>query len=332
MTTMPVPDPSPEEVTRGIAALERHLAAQAPPAPPSEPVLARPTDPPSGETKRVRQLRQQVAEAHALAVLQDDDAPLTLDTDKVRKRRRAAHEAARLYELAQAPAMQIYQTVRVRRLLVIAAMLALTLALAWSTAGVQKFAADGAAAGSPAWIFAWLVEPFMSMALLVVVGARAYLGTRGTMLNHPTVIRIEWLFLGLTATMNAWPYLPGIAETFSMAALVLHLLGPVVAVAIVTVLPIILAAFAGMNHTPHTAPPSATPQGADQRWRRDGGGAEDPPSETGRGRTPDEHRAELRRLIASGQLPAVPSARAIQNALRCREDLSRTLRDELRNP
>ncbi|MEV8635839.1 hypothetical protein AB0395_29705 [Streptosporangium sp. NPDC051023] len=316
MTTMPIPEPSPEEVTRGLAAIERHLAEQDPPAPPV----------PEGETKRVQKLRAQVAEAHQLAALQDDDAPLLLDTDKVRKRRRAAHEAARLYELAQAPAMQIYQVVRVRRLLVVAAMVALALALAWSTAGVQKFAADDAAAGSPAWIFAWLVEPFMSLALLVVVGARAYLGTRGKVLDHPTVTRIERLFLGLTATMNAWPYLPGIADEFSMAALVLHLLGPIVAVAIVTVLPIILAAFAGLDH--RRATDTSAP--AEQRWSTPGGGAEEASPEASRGRTAEEHRAELRRLIAAGHLPAVPSARAIQSALRCREELSRVLRDELR--
>ncbi len=59
-----------------------------------------------------------------------------------------------------------------RRLLVTGFMisLALELAQAWPIAGVQHFAADGAAPWSPGWIFAWLVEPFLSLALLMIVG------------------------------------------------------------------------------------------------------------------------------------------------------------------
>ena len=46
--------------------------------------------------------------------------------------------------------------------------------------------------------------------------------------------------------MNAWPHLPGVAERFIVSALVLHVLGPVVDV--VRAVPIILAAFAGLDH------------------------------------------------------------------------------------
>ncbi|GIH81188.1 hypothetical protein [Planobispora longispora] len=304
------PDPGPGDIARGLAALERYVADHAPVPPPPAP------HPPamSGETKRVRQLAAEVAEAHALAALQDDDTPLIVETAKVRKRRRRAYEAARLYELAQAPTMLVYQTVRVRRLLITTALIALALALAWSTAGVQRFAADDAKPGTAAWLSAWLVEPFLSLALLVVVGARAYLGTRGVDLHHRTVTRVERLFLGLTATMNAWPYLPGIAETFSMANLVLHLLGPIVAVAIVTVLPIILAAFAGLSYRS----PTGGPTGPTYRENTAPSGV-DIPALTDQART----------LIASGELPATPSATRIQRTLRCGMDAARAVRDAL---
>ena len=332
MNTTPFPAPEPDDVSRGLAELELYVARQTP-APSTAPAAAAPVVE-TGLTKRVKRLHAQVAEARLLLGLQDDDTPLMVDSRKVRRRRRKSHEAARLFELAQDPAMQVYQTMRVRRLLVAVAMASLTLALAWSTAGVQRFAADGAGPGSPSWLFAWLVEPFLSLGLLLVVGARAYLGTRGTVLDHPTVRNIERLFLGLTVGMNAWPYLPIVAEKFSMARLVLHILGPIVAMAIVTALPVILAAFTTLDHPPipdhHTARPASSPQGAptvvDQQWSTPDGAS----SEVFRGRTADEHRAELRRLIACGQLPPVPSARAIQNALRCREELSRVLRNELR--
>ena len=345
--------PDPDEISRGLAELELYVAAHAPAAPVDHAPAGREGEPEpepagqigEGETRRVRRLRRQVAEAHQLAELQADDTPLLLDTPRVRRYRRRAIEAARLHALAQDPAARAWQAARVRRVLVTVAMIALALALGWSTAGVQAFAAEGADPWSPKWLFAWLVEPFLSLALLVVVGARAYMGTRGQPIRSRTLVRIEWLFLALTLGMNAWPHLPWATDgPFSVSALVLHILGPIVAVAIVTALPIILAAFADLDHGRPEAPvpsPSRTPippvvedppsTTSDLQWR----GASHAPSRTPsttppRGRSLDEHRAELRRLIATGALPPHPSAAAIQRALRCREEWARQLRDELR--
>src|SRR5690606_1094456 len=115
---------------------------------------------------------------------------------------------------------------------------------------VQAFAAEGAEMWSPRWVFAWLVEPFMSLALIVVVYARTYLATLGQPIESKTLTRVERIFLGLTVGMNAWPYLPWSlpdGREFSLSSLVLHLLGPIVAVAIVVALPIILAAFTNLD-------------------------------------------------------------------------------------
>ncbi|WP_051866269.1 hypothetical protein [Streptosporangium roseum] len=300
--TTPTPEPAPEDITRGLAELERHLAEQAPPASLVDTI--------EGETKRVKQLRAEVAEARLLGELQDDPAPLLIDTPKVRKRRLRAGEAARLHQLAQDPTMRAWQAARMRRLLVAGGMVSLALALAWSTAGVQAFAADGADKWSPAWVFAWLVEPFMSLALLVVVGARAYLGTRSQPVESPVLVRIEWLFLALTLGMNAWPYLPwslATGETFSFSRLVLHILGPIVAVAIVTALPIILAAFSDLDHgrtgTPRTAP----------SYRAN----------------VDTLTARARALIDAGELPADAGAGKIRAALGCGMDPARAVRAAL---
>ncbi|MGV9772606.1 hypothetical protein [Streptosporangium sp. NPDC003464] len=312
--TTPTPEPSPDEVARGLAELERHLTEQAPPTP------AHPAVPPvvaGGETKRVRRLRAEVTEAHHLAVLQDDDAPLLLDTPKVRKRRKAAREASRLHELAQDPAMRAWQAARMLRLLVCVAMVSLTLALAWSTAGVQHFAAEGAALWSPSWVFAWLVEPFMSMALLFVVGARAYLATRGQPIVSRTLVRIEGVFLALTFGMNVWPYLPWSlpqGKAFTVSGIVLHILGPSIAVAIVIALPIVLGAFAGLDHERPTGAPTgptywanAAPGGADIAVLA----------------------ARVQDLIDAGELPEAPSATRIQRTLRCGMDTARAVRDAL---
>ncbi len=315
-TPDPAPEPSPQDISRGLAAIEQHLIDATPNLPP--PVRSGET---GGETRRVQRLRAEVAEAHLLTELQDDDAPLLLDTAKVRKRRKQAQQAARLHDLGQDPAMRAWQAARMRRVLVTAGMVSLALALAWSTAGVQTFAADGADPWSPSWVFAWLVEPFMSLALLVVVGARAYLGTRGQPIQSATLVRIEWLFLALTLGMNAWPHLPGVAAEFSLSRLVLHILGPVVAVAIVTALPIILAAFTRLDH-------GGSGRGATAPKYRHNAVIQYPRERTG---TPDigALAAHVRHLIAAGELPPDPGAGKIRDALRCGTDTARAVRDAL---
>ncbi|MEV5718488.1 conjugal transfer protein TraI [Amycolatopsis mediterranei] len=249
------------EVGRGLAALERHLAAVAPAAPagPASPaelaagetLAPAPQGAGHGVTRRVRRRVAEHAEAHQLLALETDTAPFQVTTDKVRTRRKAVEQAAALWRLDRDPRVLAYRDARVRRLVLAVALVSLTLALAWSTAGVQAFAAEGAPAGSPRWWFAWLAEPFCSLALLMVVAGRAYLTTRGHPLDDKAVDRTEWVFLGLTLGMNAWPHLPGVVADFTVSGLVLHLLGPVVAVAVVRCLPRLLAAFAGLGlHRP----------------------------------------------------------------------------------
>ncbi len=325
--------PEPDDVSALISETEAFLASQQPATVPAASAAV------DGETKRVKALRAEVAEAALLAELQNDETPLRIDTDRVRKRRKAAHEAARLHELAQDPVMRAWQAARMRKLLVAGSMVSLALALIWSTAGVQVFAAEGAAPWSPAWIFAWLVEPFMSLALLVVVGAKAYLGTRGQPIQSKTLTRIELLFLALTLGMNAWRHLPFVADEFSLSALVLHVLGPIVAVAIVTALPIILAAFTDLDHgTPKTAPaaspsvgrkpvpaPRRTPLRTPGDQESDRAGDRTP----ARGRSIDAHRADLLTRIKAGEADARPSAEAIRKALGCARETAAQLRDEL---
>jgi hypothetical protein len=249
----PISTPDPDDAAALVAEAEAFLADHAPATTTTATAQAvqavNVTGPaPAGDTRRVRKLRAEVTESHQLADLQDDDTPFLVDSAKVRRRRKAGRQAKRLHELDQDPDMRAWQAARMRRLLVAAAMVSLALALGWSTAGVQAFAAEHADTYSPQWWFAWCVEPFMSLALLTVVGAKAYMGTRGQPIESKTLTRIEWLFLALTLGMNAWPHLPKVADHFKLSALVLHVLGPVVAVAIVTAVPVILAAFAGLNH------------------------------------------------------------------------------------
>jgi hypothetical protein len=299
-----MPDPDPDDVDAVLAEIEARLDETAPE--------------PTADTDRVRKLRDEVTEARALLALQADDAPLLVDTPKVRRRRKAGAEAAQLHALAANPAVRAWQAARWRLVLTWVAVLALVLALGWSTAGVQTFAAEDAPRWSPGWCFAWLVEPFLSLALLTVVAARAFMATRGQPLDDPKLRRIEWRFLALTFGMNAWPHLPGVAEHFTVSGLVLHVLGPVVAVSIVTALPIVWTAFADLDH----GSPTGTPTGPTY-WGNGTGG-----KPTTGGPT-DVLVARARLLIAAGQLDPNPSATRLQKALRCAMDSAREVRDAL---
>ncbi|GAA3172273.1 hypothetical protein [Nonomuraea roseoviolacea] len=368
-------DPPPEDIERGIAEIEQHLAAQAPaqPAPTSrelavpapaedddededveaaEHVIDIDIDLDGGETRRVRSLRAEVAEAHLLVGLQEDEAPLLVDSPRVRKRRRAAYEAAKLHELTHDPVALAYRDAKVRRAVTVMVMSAASIALAVSSIGVQSSVAKALdlPKHSVGWWAAFGVEPAMSLPLLATVGAQAYSAIRGVVVDRKSdagrkLFRTEALLLGLTLVLNCWP---AIKMDFDLLAFIVHSLGPVAAVTAVWVLPTLWQVLAALpvplpertgggsvrpvrraSSRPSSATgrtPSSTAD--DQRRRRP---AEGGSSAASRGRTADEHRAELRRLIAAGELPSRPSARAIQNALRCREELSRELRDELRD-
>jgi hypothetical protein len=295
----------PDEVGRGVAELERYLAAQSPAYSPTQRLAGSPSTPAAVESTRVRRLREQVAEAHALLELQADAAPALVESGRVRRRRRAVVAAARLHALDRDPAARAWRAARWRRALTVCALTALVLALGWSSAGVQHFAAGGAAARSAPWWLAWLVEPLISLALLSVVGAKAYFAAHGQPLHHPRLSRVEYGFLSLTVTMNVWPYLPWVATPFVFSALLVHTVGPIVAVSVVWVLPIIWQHFVDLDHDPAGADTGVT----GPAYRQNAG--------LGEGVTARRLAllARAAELIGRGVLPAQPSSRQVRMAL-----------------
>jgi hypothetical protein len=325
--SIPVPDePTPRDVELVVTEAERILADATPPAP--TPATTTSTPPPASDapppmvTDRVRRLAAEVTEARHLVALQGDDTPLRVDTDRVRRRRKQSAEARALHHLGQDPATRAYQAARVRRWITIAAMVSLGLALAWSTAGVQRFAAGHATTWQPAWVLAWFAEPFVSLALLVIVGSKAYLATRGQPIESRALDRLEWGFLALTLGMNGAPYTPWEATPFDLPTLVLHCLGPLVAVAIVTALPIIWAAFAALDHGDSAA--TLDRPDHQQKSRPDRG-----PIEARSTRSLDELLDELLRLAEAGVPVDVTSAESIRRVLRCAPARARQVRDAL---
>lgn len=322
---MPLPEPDPREIERGITELERFVRAYAPAAEPADV---------DGETRQVRRLRREVAEARALVKLQSDPAPLVAETKRVRRRRRAVAEAARLHALAQDPAAVAWQAARWRRVLTTVGVTALVAGLAWSTAGVHATAAEGTEPSDLAWWLAWLVEPCISAIVLMIVGARGYLASRGRPLRSRLLTMIEIGALGMTLLLNTWPYLPGVAGQFNAVRLLVHMIGPLVAAAAVASLTVIWAALAALPVGP--VPAGLTDPLAPLTYRpdaRDAGVATAPaaPPPGGHAPSPDVAKlvARVRALIAAGELPAAPSAHRIRSALRCGMDTARMVRDAL---
>ncbi|MFC4536998.1 hypothetical protein [Sphaerisporangium dianthi] len=300
--TTPVPSPEPDDVARGLDELARYVAGHAP----ASNVAG--VDQEEGETKRVRALRVRVAEAHRLLALQEDEAPLLVDTDKVRKRRARVIEAARLHELTLDPAALAYRDARVRRVTTVMTMTAACIALAVSSIGVQHSVAEGLGLGegSPTWWAAFGVEPALSLPLLATVGVQAYSAMRGRVVDRtsPAGKRLFWtetLLLGLTLVLNCWPAFAGLV-TFDVLPLIVHSLGPVAAVVAVWTLPTLWSVLAVL--------PSGAPTGPTYRANA-------------------ALLTRVRELIESGELPQSPSATRIQRTLRCGMDDARAVRDEL---
>ncbi|WP_433357942.1 hypothetical protein ACQP25_45350 (plasmid) [Microtetraspora malaysiensis] len=335
------PEPNPDEVARGLAAIEQHLATLAPTAPvyrpipdpapaeavddedeptlaPAEVLVEEPED--EGETKRVKAMRARVAEAHRLVELQADEAPLLVDTGKVSKRRAKVAEAAQLYGLAQDPNALAWRDQRVRRITTVMTMAAATIALSASSIGVQRSVTEGLDLdkGSPAWWAAYGVEPALSLPLLAAVAVQAYSAMRGRVIDRQSpegrkLLKTEALLLGLTLVLNCWPAFTGLWNKFDLLPLLVHALGPVAAVTAIWILPTLWSVLAVL--------PVPTRTGG-----RTGGSIRpnvsiETPEEYSADRvqyTPNKIEAlaaRVRQMIAAGELPADPGIQKIRTAL-----------------
>ncbi|GAA3037589.1 hypothetical protein GCM10017559_76840 [Streptosporangium longisporum] len=331
--------PDPDDVARGLAELElythtrdRFLPVPIAPAPLAVPADVDPDETEDaenfeeeGETRRVRQLRARVAEAHRLVDLQRDEAPLLVDTDKVRKRRARVAEAARLHALAQDPHALAWSDARVRRTTTVMSMSAAVIALGVSSIGVQHSVAKGLklAEGSIGWWAAFGVEPILSLPLLAAVTVQAYAAMRGRPVDRKSpegrkVFKAEAFLLGMTLVLNCWPALQWTG--FDLLPLVVHSLGPLGAVTAIWLLPTLWKIL------------SVLPVGEDDDRLTGLTYRENADSEAASSKAakiaPLVERA--RTLIASGALPANPSANRIRTTLQCGMDDARDVRDALK--
>jgi len=196
----------------------------------------------NGESLRVTRLRAKVAEARGIVELQGDPALTEADTDRVLTERRKAAEAYKLHKLGQDPARKALRDNRVRRAVALVGGAGLVGALGWSMANVQHTVVTGQqlTPADAGWWLAFLVEPVVSVGLLMIFGVRAYIAaTRGYSITDSRLRRVELTLLGITLTVNSWLFLPFVADHFDPLQLLVHSIGPVVAVLLVTVIPVL---------------------------------------------------------------------------------------------
>lgn len=284
-----------------------------------------------GRTKTVAQREQELAEARRLVELQDQDVTAEVDTKRVRKAKKHGAQARKLHSLRQRPETLALRDARVRLWTTLAAMFAAVAALGWSTASVQQTAAHGAPAGTAASLLAYLVEPLISVGLLAVIAVQAYAAMRGATVDpddeHGRTLRStqRWL-LTLTVTLNVWPYVsplwgPG---EFDLIQVVVHLVGPIVAVRMIHSLPAMWAVIEGLQLT---ASEGVTPPACSENATA--GAAVEETSSKDRKRF-EQIRDELAELIATGQWTDNVSVPAIRRHFGCGVDIARDVRDALK--
>lgn len=368
--TIDAEPPRDEEVERGIAAIEQYLRDQASTTPAKHtpatsgdedtPADAEDDDPageetgavepyrptpivlPDGETRRVKALAWEVAEARRILALQGAPEPLLVETNRVRRRRKKVIEAARLHALDQDPIARAYRDQRVRRVITWMVMGAAGIALAASSIGVQASVvrALGIDHGTPGWWAAYLVEPALSLPLLAAVAVQAYSAIRGKVVDRKSpegrrMFRVEALLLALTLILNCWPAVvtPDGGLTFDPLAVIVHALGPVAAVTAVWVLPTLWAVLATLP-TPEVPSTLTTPLTGGLTpfpYRENAPAAPAPqaPARRSSGADIDALTERARRMVRTGELPPRPSAHRIRAALGVGMDTARAVRDRL---
>lgn len=208
----------------------------------------------SGRTEQVRQLEQDVAERERLAELYEQRAATHVPSKKTREMREDSRNAEAQRAERANPARVALRDARAQLVTNLVGLFAAVIALGWSTANVQHTAAMNTT-GAAAWWLSWGVEPLISAALLTVMGASAYLATRGVTVESSWVTAAQWVPLGYTVTLNCWTSLPGAALAHPAVefarGLVVHSVGPVVVVLLVHALPVLWAQFIGLHERGH---------------------------------------------------------------------------------
>jgi len=299
-----------------------------------------------GYTRRVRALEAELAEADVtLDLLAQGDPRVHVPTAREQRARLRAAEALRLHRLSRTPELVAYQEQRVRRVVTVAVLLGVVVALGWSSLGVRDSVALALEIprGTAGWWAALAVEPILSLPLMGAVLVQAYAAMRGAPVRRTSpegrrLFKLEAALLGQVLILNIWPVLEALGLPREVLVLLVHALGPLGAVSAVWTLPTLWAVLAALPDPAPVAPGEGTEQdhaAARTGPEYSGNTVVAAPGGTGTGTPADTSAlaarvAKIRALIAAGALPAAPGAHQIRRALGCGMDTARHVRDALR--
>lgn len=114
-----------------------------------------------------------------------------------------AASAARIRALALDPDVIALRVERIRGQVDACAWVAIGLGLAFTAVNVQAFAASDAAAWSPGWLVAWLLDPMVSLLLIAVLRAEQ-VTARWQVATGRRVTAAKWGCFAATYAMNTW--------------------------------------------------------------------------------------------------------------------------------
>ncbi|MCO1577658.1 hypothetical protein M8C13_18030 [Crossiella sp. SN42] len=164
---------------------------------------------PSGITRRVRRLQDQLAESRQLHGLSSD------------------------------PLLNAVKVERLRVSITRCMWFFLTLGLGFTTVGVHDFLAGALTMADPLWWGAWLAEPGLAGILITLLRWEAEMLARGVAVAAKAVSRLKRLLLTATLVMNVWSVLFPAKGTVNHGMLVLHIVIPAVVYLVAEVMPVI---------------------------------------------------------------------------------------------
>ncbi|MBP2474019.1 hypothetical protein JOF53_002891 [Crossiella equi] len=161
------------------------------------------------------------------------------ETRRVRKLRDQLAESGQLHALTSDPHLNAVRIERLRASVTGGMWFFLGVGLAFTTTGVHSFLAGHLTAADPLWWGAWLAEPALAGILITLLRWESEMLSRGVSVADKPVRRLKSLLLLSTLVMNVWSAVFPATGTVSGGNLVLHVVIPAVVYLVAEVMPVI---------------------------------------------------------------------------------------------
>lgn len=171
-----------------------------------------------------------------------EDRLARIDTDDAVWYRRAVSTRRRLTD----PNVRLASLQRVHRNTTLALLAVMVAGIAWASVNVQHTVAGGAAITDPMFWLGFVVEPLISVPLVVLLAVRGAATSWGRQFGGRRVHAVEAVLLVTTTALNAGPYAPGVGHWVSGPVLLAHLVPPAMVATAVVLQPIVGSFLAGV--------------------------------------------------------------------------------------